>query len=1820
MGDGEEEDADLLNTMRGSVYDGVQAQSSATIAAECAAGWATITEALAQATNHRTYHIHLRYYAARIIEHVEIYRYNFSEADHVKVIELLLAILVEPQLDDPLRARLASTVSTLLKKEGLLHPRALTIAWRPLFDLLRSLAFPKARGAIADDKCISALATLIRYARKHFSATAPTEIAEACRSYLCNMDHQLWHGMAYLYLFSPTHPESWAAEDPNFLANIPELLELWKWKIIYIEWDYMVCSQLVSFAQDNIGRFDWTPHLPMIFTHILRSCGIPVGTNVLRRHGLGQDVVKYLLPRNVNTLTKPAALVVYMITPENTVLNYLEDLFKSLLSFFHPSNNGDWTSLLVSFLSGVVSYFMERLSKQAAKPASVAPQFRLTDKETKRFVDIVFPIVQLAVFSKSVNMVRAGVMALRQLAYLAPKTVLPAILERVYPALETVMESHQTVAMLGCLASTAEVLFSKTLYEEGALHLVPLLTLSLPGIDPNDFIKTHTTMGFYQAVFAAVPLVDCSDEDSSDLPELEAEIYARTSGISGWLRDFLDRVLGMLDLMVPGSKGKGGVENTVNLVTVSVFNDLLPQLSPKLFRVALEKVFEFVRTRNVLSAAKQVALMCGVLTRTDPEQTLALLVPHLAERIVRLAPLQALATEEHVDREQVDGDLHWCLHILSRAVKRGGITLVAHRKDLLRVLHALRPLASHTVTGLFGKLLRHALMALTTCYVPDRSILTPTQRKLFDEDPRKAFALRGQRFFPYDEYEVSWHIPAQEEIDFAFELLQEFLLPALVSIEATASFQPAESGAIDTGADTTSEPAHQSSEVRNAILRQNLTIVYHVVRGTTLLLPETTDPATAEKFLFRDLDLFKMWAINPIVFQGELPAGCQGLRARVADAVHGALGYLFKHNENDVLTLNLVTDVINELIYARGVRHRRVEGLAAELQQHRMLRSNPILKKRFLPRFFHLQSVFLEYMQRVRAMRSGSRPVDARHQRAVQDLFDLSVSLYAEVRKHTQPHYVNNIVSCLTYAGKLHEQCLGILSLGSASPPSRIKGALFILQLEPVMRFISNDWSRLTTFLRALSNVDQSESESIQKLVSTLDTSLARYVGCTWTATSDAAFSVMEQWQPNIASRDTFAQSLEAWKAEKAAQDAFVHEYYATILSLVRDNGERHWRYEIMFSDTLYHALSKSRQPSAPVTDYLTGCLTNASPHMRDLGVDALKRITDIDKIKRPKVALGSGEEPNTRGSLIIAPLGPKPDVHQHLFTSDPNERKVGKDAYEATVFVDKNYIGFNSWPAALQLPASLVEQQCQPFELSEHSRIILGHFQNAQFLEAFVGYFSQDTQEENKPAVFSRENAQFYKSIFSNLRTALLTAMKPQIERLAAEQSKPSFQRCAAEILAGLIRGSKHWPYDELQEMWAWTIPVLEKMLPTASVLTVDAFRKCIEFAVFDRDPRRLYPLSDFLLRDPFEAGSDQTAFALAARMAFSGVIIEQLAWRGHEAAASLLSVYAKHLSQSFKLVRDHAASLLGQCFGTFAIPRPEVHRTSNASLTSFFKGMFTNLTVVPADATAKAIFISTVKTTLTIVMMVLNRSEFGLADGLLDVFPVLFTAPEMSDDPELRSICLAVSVNAAKVFLHPSEVQVTLQALLQAGLSTSWHARLRVLSFLQVFVFRNLFLIPHAEVVDFVVKQLTDERLEVRDLAKQTLSGFVRCGLVADKQKETFSRQISKMRKAVGKQGKGSAVALTPDQILQKHGFVLGLSAWVLAFPYSLPDWMPAVLVSLADCVNDPEPIRPTVKATMSEFWRTHRDTWHQEKAKFTDDQLDCISELLIGPSYYA
>ncbi len=99
-----------------------------------------------------------------------------------------------------------------------------------------------------------------------------------------------------------------------------------------------------------------------------------------------------------------------------------------------------------------------------------------------------------------------------------------------------------------------------------------------------------------------------------------------------------------------------------------------------------------------------------------------------------------------------------------------------------------------------------------------------------------------------------------------------------------------------------------------------------------------------------------------------------------------------------------------------------------------------------------------------------------------------------------------------------------------------------------------------------------------------------------------------------------------------------------------------------------------------------------------------------------------------------------------------------------------------------------------------------------------------------------------------------------------------------------------------------------------------------------------------------------------------------------------------------------------------------------------------------------------------------------------------------------------------------------------------------------------------------------------------------------------------------------------------------VLGLCAIVLSSPYDIPSYVPDALMLLCEHSYDPDLIqvcclffwiifsliflllKQSIKRALSEFRRTHHDSWHEHREKFTEDQLVILADVLISPNYYA
>jgi len=219
-------------------------------------------------------------------------------------------------------------------------------------------------------------------------------------------------------------------------------------------------------------------------------------------------------------------------------------------------------------------------------------------------------------------------------------------------------------------------------------------------------------------------------------------------------------------------------------------------------------------------------------------------------------------------------------------------------------------------------------------------------------------------------------------------------------------------------------------------------------------------------------------------------------------------------------------------------------------------------------------------------------------------------------------------------------------------------------------------------------------------------------------------------------------------------------------------------------------------------------------------------------------------------------------------------------------------------------------------------------------------------------------------------------------------------------------------------------------------------------------------------------------------------------------------------------------------------------------------------------------------------------------------------------------------------------------------------WHHRLRILVVLQVFYYRQLFVLSKSDrkrLFDVIIVLLNDPQLEVREAASATLSGMVQCTRFNAKNLvlpllERFRtglvmNPMPKKRRYGGPSTSGISTpqangiftpprsgASTPDglenlrlnkdaeTLIRRHGAVLGLSAVITAFPYEIPEWMPSTLALLANKASgDRGMISLSVKKTLGEFKKTHQDTWMMDQKLFNEDELEAL-EGVFSSNYFA
>ncbi|KAI0961190.1 hypothetical protein AcV7_000358 [Taiwanofungus camphoratus] len=818
-----------------------------------------------------------------------------------------------------------------------------------------------------------------------------------------------------------------------------------------------------------------------------------------------------------------------------------------------------------------------------------------------------------------------------------------------------------------------------------------------------------------------------------------------------------------------------------------------------------------------------------------------------------------------------------------------------------------------------------------------------------------------------------------------------------------------------------------------------------------------------------------------------------------------------------------------------------------------------------------------------------------------------------------------------------------------------MKGALWTLNSSVFAKYAVGEPTLVTEFIRRLFGCQHNERPSIQEYVAALsETCLNTF--------AEPCYIVYEIENPGVQQAlatlkaclgpDQKSGLLVArCQAQRIERLKLANKAIALLIDSILEiaqSSKTHWRYAIVAIRCL-RSLIRRDAPMIPAhIRYLLERTHDSHSSVRYYAQRAVMKISRFIKLRTlaqgpVDVALEQNHNPLRRKVPILHPT--------HAFTSawlaEFKNPLALETAGREPLLHDKIYGGWLAWTKTNDsfLAPDPIKSTYQPWDDASEDAVntIRTIVTSPAFWEKLATHYSA----ENHSDVISQDNASCVKSIFQLLESEPFDALKATLEELILNGDKNK-QRAAAEFLAGLFGGSKHWPLNVQKTLWDWFIPYIKTIFGHKSNDNLSIWSSFLEYVFSNKDPRRVQPLVDYII-DEFNGVdfNSESTFDVVQVLCLFRAFYEELGWKffpwAEDALARCWSEIDRsehddvlaHISEIMSFTgkvmwRPNHSILTAEAFVQECRNSPwdhdimgirgVAHAERVVELVEKFKvWRKQRLPGVRAfQSTYDRVGIMVCK---WLYQMVHDTNAVAAFDYIHPLMPEIFRFTEVNDNDDLSQRAELLLVRMCGVTPPRQLINPLLDAIFKAIQSSpSWRVRLKILPLVQVFYFRQVPLISDVkivELVEVVCRCLDDEVVEVREMAATTLSGIIRL---------SPRRSVLALKDRFVRLLKNSAL---PDKesplynpaLRQRHAAILGICALVESYPYTVEKWMPDLLTKvLAEHTYDPIPISSTVRKCASNFKKTHQDTWHEDSKRFSEEQLVALSTLLTGSSYYA
>jgi len=1774
---------------------------------------------------------------SRLTAYVNLYGFKFSKEDHINFIKITWELFITPKMEPRLMEVFARVLVSLLKKRSLLTPDDLELDWRPLYDIYEDMSshYASMNMKIYPQDFEKSLKLLIKLCRNYFPSTATGEILAEFRPYFCPHDGIMAKAVAYCALFLPTvfvskNPSTgkWEkSSTPMYRAWLGEMMGFWHSCYNTPFWEGSLLSLLARVAEDNIGQVDWELETPIMFQRFMSSLGLPV---YYKKLGVG-------LKMAVLSTSSISRWIVNTITVSSSTLQHLEVMMNAVNSYYHSTSEGRYSEKLVDFLAKLVSSFCSRLHKEryeSPKKKNWIPpnptEHLLSDQQVIRFCEIVKPaILNMAMSKRYIEHARNN---LQVLASIRPDIFIPPLISKLSSSLETLTEPHKFTAAVKCLCSVSRSLVRPgPLYPEGPSHVINILFSVLPGIDCNDIKKTMIVFQLISIYARLVPLSDLSSFISaqSNMTSVEKKICQQSAKFESFVLEFMERCFSLIENstlehirqeQASSDTQMSNEESSINMGIVSCFDSVLHQADEKIQISAINKLERYLKGRifEPKIAGKIASGMIRTCAKISPHKVLPIFLPHVC------SVLKICFSDTDLTSDQSLGDeIMFNLVLLSDLLCLPGCHLVPYIPLVEEVLQSA--LATQNKEGhmLALTILRHAMHSLSHPCLAERSkiVSTPSSFPLHDW---------GQ---PSDltNLDMKWYIPGMPEFEQVTRLADIFLGEQVVRLEQFI--------------------AGENNMVKDEVYRCLKTISSIIIGCSCVLSPWTEEGAiyhnnTQVEYVPRN-------HVTTVPQSLDYRYKNQNTRKALVMLMSRLVDKMLKDREDDTKSLNAITIILKLVMFQHSISDESFEKHSKNFYQSKSKLEVKLYGSKKHIRAILLDRILLQHEKRL--VENTHLSFTATHQIIFSLLVTLATSHYSKVRVQGQTVLTKALKSFPYSYHAILSQVIPYLSSTTTVSHEQFKGALYIILQNQLL--VKHNWSLQCELWPALVTAQHSEKPSITALVKSITGYIHSVDNWTihWPTIPSKVISlagILCKFPPE---EEKITSSLAAL-TKKGEENMMMYTKLVESLCLQVEKADLHWRHYNTSLTMLCAMLRHDVEFPVRATTIFTNNLIHdnilvrkASLHVIDCVLKQTKRphpkikVPDIQPHSTQAAVCANGDsvpngkhgEGDSKGDgpvqpvpLLLVQPGERPDNHWVQYSTA--NRPLDQESYDKGNFLHKTHFGFYVWPEEELVYAP---NSAQPKldrteeEMPDSEKIIFRFFSKEENVNKLIEFLSLENKKGHDH--FDAERFGMFKALFRNFGDSFLSSFRVHIERLVCDH-RESHQRAASELLAAIIRGSKHWPYSKVESLWAWVVPAIRQALTKVSPETQRDWGTCFATSSDSRDPNRLHWLMEVAMEEPIRS---QGSFIDASRLYMLQGVVAQQRWRVGELLHRLLTFLKPFLNHPYHNVRSRLGAVLTNIFALDIF----FESKGNASKTSpdekeFVEEVFPGLQCLLEDSQTNST--EERDSALRLLQTLSKWISSSIASNLGPVKPHMFKFLPLllgyewyDSDPQIARDCQTSLSCLSRTLFNTSLLVPMMEVVKLTARAVSWKTRVSTLDFLQAVIFNNFMLLCsdelkhdklRKEIVQLVLDSLKDDQIEVRVKAAQVLGGLVHCQFLSPPQ---YPAIIATFQETLAQQRKKEVSNFNSRQFMTvRHGAVLGLCAFVTAFPHTVPDFVPTLLVFLGDHLHDKQPIPATIKKSLQSFKRTHQDNWTEHKEAFTEDQLIDLTNLLVSPSYYA